>query len=248
MCRPERGRAVPNPGRRLARRAVAAVRMTAGLRRPADHAQAPGRASRPTARPDAGADGRPYAWTEWPGPATRACRPAGGSGSMADVAPYCETDPDALVRDDGSGMGIAFACCNDDGSGSSGCTRTVSGSCNAGPWNQPVNWAPVKWLTPASLRDVRQDPLRFVKCREVPEHRCHYNNNIYQWTKSVRARRRATCGLAHEKTELPLPSFLLLSSSRPIYKHASSTGPSPGTRRAPLHDPLLIRARDALRA
>ena len=59
------------------------------------------------------------------------------------VAPYCEKNPDALVRDDGSGMGIAFACCDADGS--SGCTRTVSGSCDAGHWTRSPPWAPMKW-------------------------------------------------------------------------------------------------------
>ena len=57
-----------------------------------------------------------------------ACAPAGRLvvRGINGVAPYCETDLDTLVRDDGSGMGIAFACCNEDGS--SGCTRTVDGS------------------------------------------------------------------------------------------------------------------------
>ena len=101
---------------------------------------------------------------------------------IKDVAPYCETDPDALVRDDGSEMGIAFACCNDDGSGSSGCTRTVSGSCNAGHWNQPVNWAPVKWLDAmkhcATYGKTLCGSSNAARCQNTG---CHYNN-IYQWT------------------------------------------------------------------
>ena len=79
-------------------------------------------------------------------------------------------------------MGIAFACCNDDGSGSSGCTRTVSGSCNAGHWNQPVNWAPVKWLDAmkhcATYGKTLCGSSNAARCQNRG---CHYNN-IYQWT------------------------------------------------------------------
>ena len=124
----------------------------------------------------AGDAGLPVACAEFPKCGVRVVR------GIKDVAPYCETDPDALVRDDGSEMGIAFACCNDDGSGSSGCTRTVSGSCNAGHWNQPVTWAPVKWLDAmkhcATYGKTLCGSSNAGRCQNRG---CHYNN-IYQWT------------------------------------------------------------------
>ena len=121
----------------------------------------------------AGDEGLPVA-CEFPECGVRVVR------GIKGVAPYCEKDPDALVRDDGSGMGIAFACCDADGS--SGCTRTVSGSCNAGHWNQPVNWAPVKWLDAmkycATYGKTLCGSSNAARCQNRG---CHYNN-IYQWT------------------------------------------------------------------
>ena len=96
------------------------------------------------------------------------------------VAPYCEKNPDALVRDDGSGMGIAFACCDADGS--SGCTRTVSGSCDAGHWTRSPPWAPMKWS------DAMDYCAKYGKtlCGSSDSARCQgsgcYYNSIYQWT------------------------------------------------------------------
>ena len=79
-------------------------------------------------------------------------------------------------------MGIAFACCNDDGSGSSGCTRTVSGSCNAGHWNQPVTWAPVTWSDAMNYCATYGKTLCGSSNAGRCQNRgCHYNN-IYQWT------------------------------------------------------------------
>ena len=123
----------------------------------------------------AGDEGLPAACAEFPKCGVRVVR------GIQGVAPYCETDPDALVRDNDV-LGIAFACCNDDGTGSSGCDRTVSGSCNAGPWNKPVNWAPMKWSDAmkhcATYGKTLCGSSNAARCQNTG---CHYNN-IYQWT------------------------------------------------------------------
>ena len=108
---------------------------------------------------------------------------------IQDVAPYCETDPDALVRDDGSGMGIAFACCDADGS--SGCFRKdESDTCLAGHWNCDSGtcragngyWAPMKWSDAMDYCATYGKTL----CGSSDAARCQnsgcYYNSIYQWT------------------------------------------------------------------
>ena len=77
-------------------------------------------------------------------------------------------------------MGIAFACCDADGS--SGCTRTESGSCNVGHWTRSPPWAPVKWS------DAMEHCAKYGKtlCGSSDSARCQnsgcYYNSIYQWT------------------------------------------------------------------
>ena len=75
---------------------------------------------------------------------------------------------------------LAFACCDADGS--SGCTRTVSGSCDAGHWTRSPPWAPVKWS------DAMKHCATYGKtlCGSSDAARCQnkgcYYNSIYQWT------------------------------------------------------------------
>ena len=64
------------------------------------------------------------------------------------------------------------------------------------------------------LRDVRQDPVRFVRRREVPKQRLLLQQYLPVDERAVRARRRGLrvyYSLDHEMTDSPLSPFLLLS-------------------------------------
>ena len=62
----------------------------------------------------------------------------------------------------------------------SGCTTRYK--LGAGHWNQPVNWAPVKWLDAmkycATYGKTLCGSSNAARCQNRG---CHYNN-IYQWT------------------------------------------------------------------
>ena len=94
--------------------------------------------------------------------------------------------------------------------------------------------------------------MRFVRRREVPEQRLSLQQYLPVDERAVRARRRGLrvyYALDHEKTELFPSPFLLLSpfiTNLYINTHRRLDRlPADG---ALLHYPLLIRARDAVRA
>ena len=103
----------------------------------------------------------------------------GLTASWSPNDPYCEKDPDALVRDDGSGMGIAFACCDADMSYST-CTRDADGQCYVGHLNPVSNFASKDWYEATNVCAAEGKVLCGVDepCKGKG---CLYDRE-YQWT------------------------------------------------------------------